>query len=147
MFHHSQLPAMPFFATSPGDEQRRIGRKRGGNHRSAGEPPRHIAAGKKELARAAARPPGVIQPNAQIEEEIQRDDRPIEQSEIHWRLNLTSDESSKFERSNRTHGKFYRRLRRKRQPAIANWPNKTSIHTHDGSGTVTFVTEPAPAPA
>ena len=83
MHHHSQLPAMPLAATMPGHRQRRIGRKRRGHHRGAGQPPGHIAPRKKELTGAAAGAAGVIEGDAQVEREVSRDNDPIQYRELH----------------------------------------------------------------
>ena len=77
-FHHSQLPAMPFFDDQAGDDQRRVGRKSRGDHRRARQPPGGVAAGEKEFARAASGAAGVIQPDQQVGGEVEGDDGPVE---------------------------------------------------------------------
>jgi hypothetical protein len=77
-FHQSQFPAIPFFATNPVTASWRVGGKRGRDHRCARKPPRHITAREKELGRAASCSSCVVDADAEIEQEISRDNRPIE---------------------------------------------------------------------
>ena len=66
-----------------GDDQRRVGGEGRRDHRRAGQPPRDVAAREEELGRAAARAPGVVQPDRQVQREVAGDDEPVDQGERH----------------------------------------------------------------
>ena len=82
-FHHNQLPAMPPFGDHAGYGQRSVGREGGRNHRSPGEPPRDVAAREEELIDAFAGARAIVQPDAEIEQEVQGDDGPIDGRKLH----------------------------------------------------------------
>ncbi len=60
-----------------GDEERRVGGERRGDHGSTGEPPGDITAGDEELRGITAGAAAVIDANQKIDEEIADDDNPI----------------------------------------------------------------------
>ena len=85
----------------PRDQQRRVGGKGRGHHRRAGEPPGDVAAREKELRRAAAGAPRVVQPDRQVEREIGGDDQPVEQRQCHKSETAIADTQRNISRSPR----------------------------------------------
>lgn len=68
------------------DEQGSIRSKSGGDHGSAGEPPRNIAAGDEKLGCIAARTAAIVDADQKIDEEIADNDDPIGGSKGHGPL-------------------------------------------------------------
>ena len=77
-----------------GDRQRRVRGERGRDHGGPGQPPGNVAAGEKKLVHAGARAGPVVQSDAEVEQEVQRDDGPVERCELHlgriilWRCKI-----------------------------------------------------------
>ena len=60
-----------------GDGERRVGGEGSGDHGGAGEPPGDVSAGEEEFADAGAGAGFVVKADADIEGEVERDDKPI----------------------------------------------------------------------
>ncbi len=82
------VPPEPVAGDSvPRDQSRNYKRsvrgERGCDHRGSGEPPGHVAPRKEELRGIRARFALVVKADQQVEEEIRRNDRPVDGGELH----------------------------------------------------------------
>ena len=66
-----------------GDRQRRVGGEGRGDHRRTGQPPRDVAPGEEEFVDARSGSGLVIEADGQVEKEVQANDGPVEESELH----------------------------------------------------------------
>ena len=60
-----------------GDGQRRVGGKRCGHHGCPGQPPRHVATGEEVFRERRTGAAPVVEANAQVQGEVERDDDPV----------------------------------------------------------------------
>src|SRR5262249_53745581 len=72
---HDKVPPEPIsrdpvFGDEASDSERGVGREGSGNHRSAGQPPGHVASGEEKLAGAAGCSPRVVEADAEVEKKI-----------------------------------------------------------------------------
>ena len=81
--HQIQLPAIPFLATTPVTNKRRIGSERRRDHRRARQPPGNIPAGNEEFLRAAGGASAIVQADEKVHRQVGDDDDPIDCVECH----------------------------------------------------------------
>src|SRR5213592_3780417 len=67
----------PVLRDQTGDDKGRVRGERGRHHRRARQPPRHVSPGEKELRRVLAGATLVVQPDGDVEQEVQGDDHPV----------------------------------------------------------------------